>query len=177
MAANAKTMGIVVVAIIVIAAALGAAAIMSVPASANGTVSIYVKDDPAMWSHINVTFSEVKVHSSDDNGSWMTLSIKNGTLDLIALSNVSALLASGEIPAGNYTQIRLVVISVTGMMTNGTSVTFTVPSGELKTTHPFNVTAGATNRLTLEFDLDRSIVQTGNGEWKFTPVLGAVRES
>jgi hypothetical protein len=165
-----------IIVIILIAAALGAAALLQVPASANGTLSVYVKDDPSMWSHVNVTFSAVQVHSSDDNGSWMTLSIRNGTLDLIALSNVSALLAAGDIPVGNYTQVRILVASVTGVMTNGTAVTFTVPSGELKTTRPFNVTAGAANRLTLEFDLDRSIVQNGNGDWRFTPVLGRIIE-
>jgi 3-deoxy-D-manno-octulosonate 8-phosphate phosphatase KdsC-like HAD superfamily phosphatase len=92
------------------------------------------------------------------------------------LTNISELLASADIAAGKYTQIRIVVTSVTATMTNGTMVNMTVPSGELKTTHPFNVTAGATSSLTLEIDLERAIVQNGSG-WIFTPVLGAVTES
>jgi hypothetical protein len=185
MAADGKTFAVAVVAVIVIVAAIGVVGLMQTPAAATGTLSIYVKDDPAVWSHVNVTFSQVQVHmasgdnSTDDNSTndssgWRTLSMRNGTVDLVALSNISALLASGDIPAGNYTQIRIVVISVTGVMTDNTSVTFTVPSGEQKTTHPFHVVAGAANRLTLEIDLNRSIVQTGQGQWRFTPVLGAV---
>jgi hypothetical protein len=61
------------------------------------------------------------------------------------------------------------------MMINGTHVIFTVPSGELKTTRPFNLTAGSTKKLTLEIDPQRSIVHNDSG-WIFTPVLGAVSE-
>ena len=136
-----------------------------------------VKDDAIAWKHVNVTFSEVKVHlaSGNNDSGWQTLSIKNGIVDLVTLTNVSKLLASSAIPTGKYTQIRIVVNSVTGMMLDGTNVTFTVPSGELKTTHPFNLTAGSTEKLTLEIDLQRSIVHNDSG-WIFTPVLGTVVE-
>jgi 3-deoxy-D-manno-octulosonate 8-phosphate phosphatase KdsC-like HAD superfamily phosphatase len=86
---------------------------------------------------------------------------------------VSDLLAQGKVPVGKYTQIRIVVINVTGMMDDGTHVNFTVPSGELKTTHPFNVTKGSTTKLTLDIDLSKSIVQA-DGKWLFKPVLGAI---
>ncbi len=127
---------------------------------------------------MNVTFSEVQVHqaSGTNDSGWQTLSIKNGTVDLATLTNVSELLASSAIPSGKYTQIRIVVESATGMLLNGTNVTFIVQSGELKTTHPFNLTAGGTEKLTLEVDLRRSIVHNASG-WIFTPVLGAVIES
>ena len=58
-------------------------------------------------------------------------------------------------------------------MVNGTSVVFTVPSGEVKTTTPFEIRSGASTTLTVDIDLSRSIVANGQG-WFFTPVLGQV---
>lgn len=174
MATYGKTYVAIIVAIVLIVAAVGAYALLR---PATGTMSIYVKDDAIAWKHVNVTFSEVRVHqaSADNDSGWQTISIENGIIDLAALVNVSELLASSAIPAGKYTQVRLVVDSATGMMFNGTHVAFTVPSGELKTTHPFDLPAGGTKRLTLEIDLEHSIVQNASG-WIFKPVLGAVTE-
>jgi hypothetical protein len=134
-----------------------------------------VKDAPGDWKHVNVTFSEVKVHqaSGDNESGWQTISVGNGSVDLAALTNTSQLLGTSSVPAGKYTQIRIVVITATGVMTNGTNVTFNVPSGELKTTHPFDLTEGGKGSFTIEIDLGQSIDQNANG-WTFKPVLGAV---
>ncbi len=173
----AKTGVLVIgVAVIVALAAFGAYMILN-NSSKTGTVAIYVKDLPAGWSHVNVTFSEVKIHaaSAGNESGWHTLKLRNQTIDLASLVNVSGLLASGNVSVGKYTQIRLVVMSVTGVMTNGTHVNFTVPSGELKTTHPFNVTEDQTRSFVLDIDLEHSIHQNSSG-WIFTPVLGSITE-
>ena len=160
---------------VVIAASVGAFVILG---SANkGTIQIYVKDAVGQWEHVNVTFDTVRVHranSSDDSG-WIDLSIENGTLDLVQFVNVSALLGGGKVPVGKYTQLRIVVVNAAGVMTDGTNVNFTVPSGELKTTHPFNVVDGGTTELTVDIDLQGSIHQA-NDKWIFSPVLGSVSE-
>jgi capsular polysaccharide biosynthesis protein len=161
----------IVVAIVVIVGAFGV--YVATKPSATGKVSIMVKDLPDDWTHVNVTFSEVQIHQADVNSGWHNLTIASQTIDLAVLLNVSELLASANVGPGNYTQIRLVVDSVTGTMANGTVVNFTVPSGELKTTHPFNVTAGQTTTLTLDFDLEKSIVVNAQG-YKFKPVLGSI---
>ena len=125
-----------------------------------------------------MTFSEVRIHKANASNSsgWTSLSIKNQTVDLASLTNVSELLASGNVSLGKYTQIRFVVTKVVGVQANGTSVTLKVPSGELKTTHPFTVSANHTETLTLDFDLDHSLVFTSQG-WTFKPVLGPIIES
>ncbi len=176
MSAGKTALLVVGVAIIVALAAAGAYVIVNKP-SETGTVSIYVKDLPDEWSHVNVTFSEVKIHaaSAGNDSGWHTLKLQNQTVDLASLVDVSELLASGNVSVGKYTQIRLVVISVTGVMTNGTHVNFTVPSGELKTTHPFNVTANQTQSFVLDIDLSHSIVHNSSG-WTFKPVLGSITD-
>jgi len=166
------------VAITLVVVVGGAGAYLMWPEPETGTVSIYVKDLPDDWTHVNVTFSEVRIHQADagNDSGWHTLDLEQQTVDLAVLTNMSELLASGNVSVGKYTQIRIVVIAVTGTMEDGTIVNFTVPSGELKTTHPFNVTAGHTETLTLDFDLAHSIVQKDTG-WIFKPVLGSISSS
>jgi len=165
------------VAVLVIAAGIGAFLLLN-GSEETGRVSIFVKDAPADWAHINVTFSEVRIHEANaTNGTgWHSLKIINGTVDLTDLVNVSALLADGNVSAGKYTQVRIVVLKATGVMTDGTKVNFIVPSGELKTTHPFNIVAGKNVSLTVDINLSRSIVHNSDG-WKFTPVIGPVIQS
>ncbi len=166
----------VIAAIIVVMVAIAVVGAAFALQGSQGTVSIYVKDQPVEWSHVNITFSEVQIHPAsvtNNSSGWVTLNIVNGTIDLVRLTNASSILASANVATGKYTQIRIVVTSATGVMTNGTMVTFNVPSGELKTTHPFNVTSGQTSKLTLEFSLQHSIIQNPNG-WTFKPVLGEV---
>jgi len=169
---------LIVAIIVVVVLVLATAGAYSFLGAQSGTVSIFIKDAPADWKHVNVTFSEIRIHQADtgNESGWQTLPIKNATMDLLSLTNVSALLAYSNVPAGKYTQIRIVVASATGVMVNGTSVAFNVPSGEMKTTHSFNVTAGQMKTLTLDIDLEHSIVHNSQG-WTFKPVLGAVTET
>jgi hypothetical protein len=162
--------------------------------TATGRVVINVKDAPAGWTHINVTFSIVKIHQAgfddenetDDNstdqndtakddGGWHVLEMGERTLDLAALVDVSELLAAGNVSVGKYTQIRIVVESVTGTLENGTLVDFRVPSGVLKIIRPFTIEEDQTTSLTVDIDLSKSIVEQKDG-WAFRPVLGSIVE-
>lgn len=176
MASLKTTLLTLAVALIVVIGTVGVYLLVS-GSEETGKVSIYVKDLPAEWSHVNVTFSDVRIHEAgaENESGWHTLEIHNMTVDLASLTNISALLASGNVSVGKYTQIRLIVTAVTGTMEDGTVVNLTVPSGELKTNHPFNVTADDTQVLTLDFDLEHSIVYESS-EWKFKPVLGSITE-
>ena len=168
--------------------------------AATGRFVIYVKDAPADWTHINVTFSKVMIHQADadddnetddsddnetddngaddngtddDGGDWITIELDQQTVDLRAYVNISALLASGNISTGKYTQIRIVVDNVTGVMVDGTQVNFKVPSGALKINKPFTIDEDETTELTVDIDLSKSIVENPNG-WIFKPVLGSI---
>ncbi len=143
-----------------------------------GTLDVAIQDAPsANFTHVYVTFDQIAVHPDDGNASdWMTVNLTEKTVDLASTSSVPQLLGSANLPVGSYTQLRIVVQSVEGVMTNGTKVNFTVPSNELKTSDPFNITLGHTTSLTVSVDLSRSIVQAGT-MWIFTPVIGSVQLS
>ncbi len=144
-----------------------------------GTLDVFVQDAPAAnWSHVYVTFDMVQVHPADGTNAsdWSNMSLAQRTVDLASATSVASLLGSATLKAGNYTQLGIVVMSVQGVMTNGTKVNFVVPSGELKTADAFDIVAGKTTSLTINIDLSRSIVEAG-GTWIFTPVLGSVTTS
>jgi len=144
----------------------------------SGTLSVYVRDAPAEWKQLNVVFSDIEVHranAANDSG-WIYLPLFLPNIDFVALGNLPKLLALDRAPAGKYTQLHLVVNSVDGVRNDGTHVTFLIPSGELKTTTPFDVPGSGAVSVTLEFDLASSIHPAG-GAWIFRPVLGSIQIS
>ncbi|MCU0852027.1 MAG: DUF4382 domain-containing protein [Thermoplasmata archaeon] len=178
---NIKTVLMALAVASIVAVASASAYIVLRGESDTGTIRVFVKDAPEGWSHVNVTFSRVEIHQADEDedgndSGWHNVTIVEGTIDLIPLTNMSKLLAEHEVPVGKYTQIRIYVLTAVGVMADGTQVNFTVPSGVLKTNHPFNITSKDSTSLTVDIDLSKSIVNNGD-EWKFTPVMGAIFET
>lgn len=127
------------------------------------------------FSHINVTFSEIRLHKSDNNDSgWVNISTDQTTVDLIYLhiNNLTEQLGIAEIEIGNYTKLWITVDNVTGVLnaTNDT-VYFDVPSRTLKIQQLFKIEEG-NNTITVDIDLNNSILKYGGGEkYKLLPVI------
>ncbi len=140
-----------------------------------GGLNVYVRDATGPWAHVYVTFSDVQVHEiGKANGSgWDPIRIQTRTVDLASLTSVSDLLAIDRLNPGKYTDIRIVVASASGELSTGQAVNLTVPSGDLKINHPFEISSAKTTSLTVEIDLSRSIGQNGTA-YIFTPVVGSV---
>jgi hypothetical protein len=103
-------------------------------------------------------------------------------------------LGIGTLDAGHYTQVRLAVaeakLYVGGeaskgdacgpgliLPTTGAIVPLTIPSGEVKLNREFDVPEGGTTLMSLDFDGDHSIIQTGNGSYMMKPVIAVVSVS
>jgi hypothetical protein len=56
----------------------------------------------------------------------------------------------------------------------GRSANLEIPSGEVKLNRQFEVGEGGTLTMLIDFDGDRSVVETGNGRFRMTPVIGVV---
>ncbi len=126
------------------------------------------------FSHINVTFSEIKLHKSGNNSGWVNFSMESISVDLIYLhlNNLTEKLAEMEIDVGNYTKLWITVDNVTGVLneTNET-VYFDVPSKTLKIQQMFKIQEG-NNTITVDIDLNSSILKYGGGEkYKLLPVI------
>jgi len=146
-----------------------------------------------------VTFSEVNVHAS--GADWVTVPFAAGasrrTCDLKKLETAQDILGVGALPAGHYTQLRLVVSSAAIYFQNassgpacapsigapaGTNAPVDIPSGELKLNREFDLASNGGTTILLDFDGDQSVKLTGNGNGRgngggtyiMTPVIGVV---
>lgn len=144
-----------------------------VTSTATGSLAIQIRDTPVAWSKVLLTFSDVGVHpSSAANGTgWVSLPIQARQVDLLALGNLSQVLALGPVAPGAYSAVRIVVSSASGILSSGAAVPISVTGSVLETTPSFLVRGGATTTVTVDLNLSQSLTQTTAG-WVFAPVLG-----
>lgn len=148
-----------------------------------GSAAVYVKDAPRDdFESLFVTFSEVRVHqsgSADANSSagWLTLVDEEHTVDLLAYSDDDsrAFLGKGNLSAGRYQSVVITLIGARGVLNDGSEVDVEVSSGKVRLVQGFDVRAGETTRIVLDFDLDKpgSVVKAGD-RYRLTPVVGRV---
>lgn len=162
---------------------------------AQSTLIIAIKDAPKTTdigtiTHLWLNISEVSVHrasanqtvtgtddemtatESDDisTAGWTVVVNRTRTVDLMQLTNVSQDLGQKTMDAGKYTQIRLKIDSGT-ITVNGTGYSLDVPSGVLKLTRGFVLEPDTTLKLTLDFNVEKSVVRTGSDQYKLKPVI------
>ncbi|MES2155337.1 MAG: DUF4382 domain-containing protein [bacterium] len=111
-------------------------------------------------------------NDTDNESAWITVMDKPTTVDLLAFNgSASAFLGDADVPVGAYNQIRLTVDSASLTLKDGSTANVTVPGHNLRIKGHFTVDDGKETKLTIDFDLDRSLHQTGNGKWMLKPVL------
>lgn len=124
-----------------------------------------------------VVVSKVEVHkakATNDTG-WSSLALQTSSFDLLKLSsNVTALLGSGQIDPGNYTEVRVTLKAINATVaSNGTTVKVYLYQTTLLAEKAFVMNASQVVGVLLELDLARSFVLMPWGQWYFLPVLGA----
>lgn len=129
--------------------------------SSTAMLRIFLTDSPAEFEAVNITFSEISAHFNDQ---WLTVQGDTVTINLLEWNNGnSIILGEAELPAGHYTQIRL-MIQDAEVVVDGQTFPLTVPSGAqtgLKMGPEFTLNPGTTYELVVDFDVARSIVVTG----------------
>jgi hypothetical protein len=159
-------------------------------ATGDGTLRVALTDAPSCgYDHVWVTVDRVRVHqsstASDADGGWREVVLSPARrIDLLTLTNgVLEELGQTQLPAGSYSQVRLVLADTgTGappanavQPTGGAVTALSTPSGQqsgLKLQAHFDVQAGQTADLVLDFDACQSVVKAGNsGRYNLKPVL------
>jgi hypothetical protein len=142
--------------------------------------AVLISDAPSEnFSHINVTFSQVKIHrnGNDNNSGWISFDMEPKTIDMIYLheNNLSEVLGVQNLSVGIYTKLWIVVDNATGVLKDGDEeIVFDVPSGDLKIQQSFVILPGNTT-IDVEIDLDRSVLYVPQGGvYKLLPVIGTV---
>ncbi|HET9434827.1 MAG TPA: DUF4382 domain-containing protein, partial [Chitinophagaceae bacterium] len=123
---------------------------------------------------------QVNVTGDTDNG-WQSLQgVNAGVYDLLRLVNdEDTILADAEIPSGRLHQIRLVLGTENYVKLEGTTdlIKLETPSAQqsgLKLNVQYDVTEERLYTILLDFDVARSIVNTGNNKYILKPTIRAI---
>ena len=147
------------------------------PETGQGQLKITMVDSPAGYDEVNIVVTRVEVHKADagSNDGWFVINNTTATYDLLLLRNgASVVLGDHPLDAGRYTQIRLIIGTGSNVVVDGVTYPLEIPSGEqtgVKLNHSFVIEDGLLYELLLDFDAERSIVVTGNGQYKLKPVI------
>lgn len=163
------------------------------PVQGNGTLRAAITDAPSCgYDNVHVTVQKLRVHASatagDGDGGWSELVLSPARrIDLLTLSNgVLEELGQLPLPAGHYSQLRLVLAPNEGAMPPANAVT---PSGGgaialetpsalqsgIKLNLDLEVQTGKVADVVLDFDACKSVVRRGSsGRYNLQPVVSVL---
>ncbi|MEY4562855.1 MAG: hypothetical protein RLZZ618_2132 [Pseudomonadota bacterium] len=158
-----------------------------------GTLRLAMTDAPSCgFDAVNVTIEKLRVHQGADaatgDAGWSEITLSPPRrLDLLSLTN-GVLFELGEtsLPAGKYTQLRLVLAPNGGatplansvVPTGGVETALTTPSAQqsgLKLNTDIDVESNKVADFILDFDACKSVVTRGNsGQYNLKPVISVI---
>jgi len=153
---------------VLIAFTLLAACSKNSKSSDQSHLQISLVDNPAPnVKEVWVDIEQVEVIVNDSTHPIMLSGVHPGVYNLLALTNgKDTLLADATIPAGTISQVRLILGDNNYIITTtGDKISLKTPSAQqsgLKVQIHEQVSGGVLYRLTLDFDVARSIVFAGN---------------
>ncbi len=163
-------------------ALLGMAAISCDSNEKNSRVEIWLTDAPGDYEAVNIDVVgvEINAEASGDAG-WKSIDIHSGVYNLLDLTNGNdTLLGSIDLPAGKIEQIRLKLGDNNSIVVGGVEHELTIPSGSqsgLKINVHETFVDGIIYKILLDFDVARSVVVTGNSNYKLKPVIRAIAQA
>ncbi len=157
--------------------------------NSEGTAQIAVKltDAPGDYEKVMVEVEDVRIkleteadietdtEAGEEEG-WVSLEgVENQRINLLDLTGgVTELLAETEIPAGVLMEMRLVLGDNNTIVVDGQELVLNTPSAQqsgLKVQVGQELMADTYYTFILDFDVDKSVVSHGNGEYLLKPVL------
>jgi len=158
-----------------------------------GSVRFALADAPACgYDAVNVTVQKVRINqsssASDTDGGWSEVVLSPAKrVNLLDLTNgVLEELGQASVPAGSYSQVRLVLaendatspLANSVVPTGGSEVALDTPSAQqsgLKLQTHITVAAGTVADFVLDFDACKSVVPRGNsGQFNLKPVIAVL---
>jgi hypothetical protein len=145
-------------------------------------LQVFLTDDPGDYEAVYIDIKDVQINvTGDDANGWQSLNgVNAGVYDLLKLVNdEDTILADAEIPTGRLHQIRLVLGTENYVKIEGTTqlLKLETPSAQqsgLKLNVQYDVTDERLYTMLLDFDVAKSIVQTGNNKYILKPTIRAV---
>ena len=146
---------------------------------------VKLTDAPGDYEEVLIDVQGLQIHTSQGieagEGSWVNLPVNKGIYNLLDLRNgMDTLLATVEMPAGNISQMRLVLGNNNRIKVNGEYFNLDTPSAQ-QSGLKFNINAqleeGVEYELWIDFDAARSVVARGNGTYGLKPVIRTFHEA
>ena len=130
-----------------------------------GTLIVKVTDAPVPdLKHLNLTINRVEVR--DEAGNWTSTGLLSADtyFDLLKLENVTMDLAISEgILIGNYTKIRLQIVTANAILGDNRTIELSVPPGHIDLKTHFEIKKNATTNLIIDIMFDKiKIAERGN---------------
>jgi hypothetical protein len=138
-------------------------------------LSIHLTDNPYNATEVNVDITDVRVNFGDDDSEgWVSLDTHAGIYNLLDFQNgIDTVIAQAIVPTETVKEIRFVLGSQNSITIDNVNYPLTIPSGsesglKIKLNKQLNASVDS---LIVDFDAALSIIQTGTGEYKLSPVL------
>jgi hypothetical protein len=210
---------VVLLSVFAISGCGGGASEPAAPAASNGSINVSISDPPSCkdpngsFMHVYITVRSVRAHidpnASDNSSGWQELAPQLASqpmqIDLFSSAQTNCVLAqlgSASLPAGNYQQIRLVLVSNSPsgndavpssnacagngyncvvladnsmhelVLSSQANTGLKIPPGQI-VGGPIQVNAGQSVDLNIDFNACASIVEEGNGTFRLKPTLTA----
>ncbi|HLS12500.1 MAG TPA: DUF4382 domain-containing protein [Flavobacteriaceae bacterium] len=143
----------------------------------NAKLALRLIDAPGDYEAVFIDVKEVEI-KYNGNQENLILGIEGGVYDLLELTaGANVLLYDDEVPAGKISQIRLILGDENTIVVDGQPLPLSTPSAQqsgLKIKVKQDLEPGILYDFILDFDVDKSIVAQGNGEYSLKPVIRAI---
>ena len=142
----------------------------------NYPYAVRMTDVPGPYSAVNIDLQSVVITGND--GKDVTMNVKAGIYNLLNFSNgIDTLIATGSLEVATVQQIRLILGTNNTVVVNNVTYPLSTPSADqsgLKLQVHQTLQAGVLYSVLLDFDANKSIVETGNGTYKLKPVIRTI---
>lgn len=148
----------------------------------NARLKVFLTDDPGDYEAVYIDVKDVQINvTGDTTNGWQSLSgVNAAAYDLLKLVNDNdTLLADANIPSGRLHQMRLILGTENYVKIQGTTelIKLETPSAQqsgLKLNIQQDIQDGILYTITLDFDVSKSIVKTGNKKYILKPTIRTI---
>ena len=151
--------------------------------SDKGRLIIEVMDKPVDLKHLNITIDRLSIQRvENETEEWIDLELLGGApiyFDLLALQNVTMTLSDTEIPAGNYTQLKMHVLTANATDSDGVHFELRkVPSGYIRVLLKPRLEMRSAESVTVIIDLEPDTARIGVSQsLNLKPTMKAIIDS
>lgn len=143
------------------------------PNPGKAVVQVYLTDDPDDYQQVNVDLLQVRIKTKDT--SWVDLNTNQGIYDLLQYqAGDDTLIVNDTLPPGEIQELRLVLGTDNSIMVDSVLYPLTIPSSGtsgLKIKLQKLMVSDSLTDITLDFDVEKSVIEKGNGEYQLKPTI------